>query len=826
MKKTHRYINHLSIFLILGSYVASPIQITAQEVLEQELISEQVLEEPQQIDNESYHEVQEADNSVELGQKDVSDLTPEMSDNKDEIVDIAEVLVEDPEDAFDVAVYSTDGYSHVESLPGVVVVTTPSDATMETLATYLEDYFQSTAIRSLTIHGMIDTGTNDNSDQSFGLSTFTGLSYLEMVDLESVGISSLMNLSNLNEIYLPKVKSIGAMAFWMTDSLIKFNAPLVEEVGMNAFFGVPNLEVLIAPNWNDIDTSSLGLDIMGGSSSVKEISTGTFSSTTSIDYFSNLEKQTVNTTNGSLIQNTNYIIFPGVRELTVTGATSLYARAFRGYPESIKYLSSDTLTVANLTDFVNLESIDFDERLTSIWPNAFRGTKIETLRLSNLVFNLHETSFAGAEYLREVYLPRVNIAYLPDTLNLPNSLEIIGTTSDRLGSFQGIANDNPSVLFAATESNESLPLEDKQIIIGETEILETDLSNYILNEDLSQTAFEVTKDWFFEGVLIGTSDTYAISNMNQSNVGAYHYSVNLTPKGNGTYSGSRESRRAQIDIVNEIHFDPDFSVSSVVGELQDLEISFTSNVTNISSSFQIVVPESLKIDDENIEIYLDNFSSSLPLRATVTVEDRVITVSNFALLVGFNYHIDIPIMPIAVSEQTDEIQVEFRGGFDPVKVTGDVMITQGEFNVSIPSQIDFEEVSLDFSSIQSSIKKVNPLDIDITSFTAQEESWEIMVSATPFVRTDNLEVDEDSLRLIYKENGYMFNLSEEISMASGSFSGQLDYDFRTDTWENHSYVLTQLEEEGFHVIVGNEYYKLESQQVYTTELNFTIQYSP
>lgn len=817
---------------MLGTYIAIPIQISAQEFLEQDLLSDQISEEIQQVDHANDNQSDETNNVIDLDETESSEPITEKEDN-DEQFDVQEDLIEDEvkveEDgeASDVVPNRNEGYSHIESSPGIVVVTTPIDATIETLVTYLDEYFLSTAIQSLTVHGMIDTGINSSWDLSFGLSKFTGMSYLELVDVETVGQGSIMSLFSLRELYLPKAKTLGSLAFWGNSSLIKLNAPMVDTVGENVFYGVSNLEIMIMPSWHNIRSlSGLSAESEGPTTSLKEISTGNFDSNFSVDTFPNVTKQTVNTKNSTIQASQNYIIFSGVEELVVSGPISIYASSFHGYPTSVISMSSETLTGVNLSAFTSLQEIDFDEQLTNVFANSFAGTKLETLRLSSVVNNVNENTFSGAEYLKEIYLPRVNISNLPNNLNLPGNLELLGTTSSRLGGFQSIANNNPSVLFAATESNEALPLEDTEIVVGGSETLKTDLSSYILNEDLSQTAFELTQNWFFEDSLIGIADTYTITDMNQSNVGTYHYSVNLTPTGDATYSGSRESRRAQIDISNEVQFESDFSINSVVGELQELKLPFTSNVTNINSTIQITVPNSLKVDEENIELFLDNSSSSLPLGATVTMVDQVITISNFPLLVGFKYHINLSLMPIAISEQDDEIKVEFRGNYDPLKLSGDVLITSGDFKVSIPDQIKFEEVSLDFSSIQSIIKKENQLEIDITSFTALEESWEIMVSATPFFNTDNQMVDEDIISLIYYDNGHLINLTEQMLLSSGSFSGQLDYDFRTGTWENHSYVLTQLEEEGFQVLVGNDYYKLESQQSYTTELNFTIQYSP
>lgn len=839
MKKTHKYINHLSIFFILVSYVVSSIQITAQDILAQESISDQVLEESQQVEREPYIQGEEADESIDIDETDESDLTLEINNNEDGRVIFPEELIEESADASDIEDYevsadvevvSTDGYSHVETSPGTVVATTPNDATLESLVDYLDEYFQVTAIKSLTVQGMISSGSNENYNSSFGLARFTELSYLEMTDLETVGQGALLFLSNLSELYLPKVTTIGPLAFWNNSSMLKINAPLVEVVEMNAFYGVTTLEVLNTPSWYDIDVM---LSALGGSSeSLKEISISNFSFKNQMVHastFPNVEKQTINKApheDTRLRPHMNHLVFENVTELIVNGFTTVVSTELPGDYSNVRKYSSNTLTAVYLSGFTSLEEIDFDDKLVSLWADTFSGTKIETLRLSSLRLNMNTNAFRGAEYLKEIYLPVIRDTEAAGLVNLPNNVEIVGTTSTRLTDFQNTLDANPNVLFAATESNESLALEDKQITIGGSETLKLDFSNYILNEDLSLTAFELTQNWFFEDELIGTSDTYTITNMNQSNVGEYHYSVNIIPTGGAIYSGSRESRKAQVDIVNEISFTSDFSVNSVVGELINLEVLFKSNVTNMNASFQLIVPEPLKVDDELIDIYLDNSSSSLPLGAIVTFEENVITISNFPLLVGFNYHIDIPIMPIAISEQLDEIQIEFIGNYDPLVVSGEVLITPGEFNVYIPNQIDFEEVSLDSSSIQSIIQKENTLDIGISSFTAQEESWEIMVSATPFLTRDNQQIGEESICLIYKENGNILNLSEEISFASGSFSGKLDYNFRTDTWENTSHVLTELEEEGFHVLVGNDYYKLESKQSYTTEVNFTIQYSP
>lgn len=833
MKKTRRYINHLSIFLIFGSYVAGPIQVSAQDVLAQELTSEQVLEETQKIESEPYSEGEE-ENSIDLEETDVLDSSSEMIEIVDEEIMFSEELTEessdvsdndDEEEATHIEAFSADGYSHVETSPGIVVVTTPSDATMETLVDYLDEHFQSTDINSLTVQGMTNTGRNGSYISSWGLANFTELSYLEMADLETVGDGALLFLSKLIELYLPKVTTIGALAFWNNSSLLKLDAPLVEEVGLNAFFGVTNLEVLITPSWDNVEEEAGFYSGFGPTASLTEISTGYFTTSFPIAAFPNVKKQTINGVQSTQDTTKQYIIFENVTELVVDGLTIMTTLSLSGDFSNVKSISSNSLIAANLSGFTNLEEIDFDERLEIVFENSFSGTKIENLRLSR-ARDVRVNAFGGAEHLKEIYLPNINAADAAGIVNLPDNVEIVGTTSTRLSDLQNALAANPNVLFAATESDVSLPLDDKQITVGAAVTLTSDFSNYILNKDFSQTAFELSQNWFFANELIGDSETYEITNMNQSNVGYYYYSVNIISTGEATYSGSRESRKALINIVNEISFTSDFSVNSVIGELQNLEILFTSNVTNMNSSFQIVVPESLKVDDENIELYLDNASSSLALGAIATIEDRVVTITNFPLLSGFNYHINIPIMPIAVSEQAEELKIEFWGNFDFLEISGEVMIASGDFNVSIPDQINFGETSLDFSSIQSAIQKVNPLDIEITSFTAQEESWEIMVNATPFINTENQEIGQEAIRLVYKENGDMHSLSEEISLARGSFSGKLDYDFQTDAWSNTSYVLTELEEEGFHVLVGNDYYKLGSQQSYTTKLNFTIQYSP
>ncbi|MBF0014400.1 leucine-rich repeat protein [Enterococcus casseliflavus] len=831
MEKTNKWLSHLSIFLIFGSYVTFPSPIIAQEFTEQVPISEKITENTQQIENKNYEETDKLNIVTDLDQTDTSDYTNETTGNNDNLLDVQEEVLEavseseDEEENSNIVPYISEGYSHFESSPGIVVVSTPSDATLDDLATYLDEYFHSTDIQSLTVYGMIDTGTNDRLAHTSALSKFTNLSYLEMVDLEIARQSSLKFLSNLIELYLPKVNIIEALAFWNNISLLKLNAPLVEEIGVNAFANVLNLEVLHTPNWNNVNRSPGFYQGLGPTDSLREISTGDFHIGTSamevpVDIFPNLEKQTINGDN--VLR--NYIIFENVTELTIAGIPWIYSTNLSGNFQNVESISSSSLTSVDLSGFTSLKSIDFDEQLTWILANSFSGTKLETLRLSSVTNRLAADSFVGADHLVEIYLP--NIDSVPDSMSLPINLELIGTTSERLSGFNTIVNNNPRVLFAATESNDLLPFEDREVVIGASEILSGDFGSFILNEDLSQTTFEVNQNWYFEGELIGSTDTYTITNMNQNNVGTYQYTASLKSIGNSTYSTYRESRAAQIDIVNEINISSEFSVDSVVGELYELKVPFTSNVTNTSSSFKIAIPNSLKVDVESLEIYMNNSSSTSPLGVTVSSVDQVITISNFPLISGVDYYIKIAIMPIAISQKTDEILVHFLGKTDPQEVSGKVIISPGEFTVSIPEQIDFEKVSLDFSSINSTIKKESQLDIDITSFTSLGESWEIMVSATPFWNVDNQEIDEDVIRLVYKNEGFLIDLSEEMLLSSGTFSGNLDYDFRTDTWKNNSYRLTQLKDEGFHVLVGNNYHGLESQQYYTTELNFTIQYAP
>ncbi|TPE08090.1 hypothetical protein FJO98_00025 [Enterococcus sp. PF-2] len=836
--KMNRYFRQFSICLILASYVTAPVQISAQESLDEMEAAELVEESTELLDETFSDESNEIQDLVESEETEDLDAV-EKNDSRQDLLD-SEVEAEndsdsknenDEEEEEDLTSdsYSNDGYSHVETEPGVVAATTPSDATIPQLIEYLEQHYSSDDITSLTVYGMVETGANEGYLSDFGLAKFTRLSYLEMVDLETVNDGALYSLYSLSELHLPKVKTIGSLALWSNRSLLTLNAPLVEEVGGNAFYEVSNLEVLITPMWT-VQLSSIMFE--GPAISLKEISTANFSSGFTADAFPNVVKQTINTPtlgagwNWPIRDRGTWIVFSGVEELTVTGARQLYndGSSLTGDLSNVKSLSSDTLTAVNLSDFSNLVEIDFDEQLTTIWPNSFSNTKLERLNLTRLI-NWDANSFVNAEFLKEVYVPSITATVIPSAMNLPSNLEVIGTTSARLSGFQDIANDNPSVLFAATESSERLPLEDQKIGVGDSSTLISDLSSYILNDDLSQTSFELTTNWFYEGELISASDTHSITNMSQNDVGKYHYSVELTPTGSATYSGGRESRIAQIDIIDEINFTSDFTIESVVGELQELIIPFTSNQTNMFSTLQIYIPKSIQVDEQNIQVYLDN-GSPLPLNPTVSIENEVITISNYPLLTGFNYHISIPAMPIAISKESDIVSVEFNGNYEPLVASGEVLITSGEFKVAIPELIFFEEVSLNSSSIRTTIEKENQLDIDITSFTGQAESWEILVSASSFRNEDNEKIDESTMRMIYIENDHSFDLTEELFLSSGSFDGSLSYNFQDQTWENNSQKVSQLEDEGFHVFIGEDYYKLEDNHIYTTELNFTIQYSP
>lgn len=836
--KMNRYFRQFSICLILASYVTTPVQISAQESLDEMEAAELVEESTESLDEPFSDGADEIQDLVDFEETEDMDAV-EKNDALQDIVD-SDLEVENDTDRKDESdeeedltseSYSDDGYSHVETELGVVSATTPSDATIPQLIEYLEQHYNSEGITSLTVYGMIETGANEEFLSDFGLAKFTTLSYLQMVDVETVNNGALLNLYNLTELHLPKVKVIGDLAMWDNRSLLTFNAPLVEAVGINAFYQVSNLEVLITPMWT-VGASSILFD--GPTNSLKEISAANFSSGFSTDTFPNVTKQTINTPsiwdnwNWPASDNGTWIVFSGVEELTVTGAATLYANgvSLTGDLSNVRSLSSDTLRGVSLSDFPNLVEIDFEERLTGLYTNAFSGTKIESLNLSSMTTsNVPESAFAGANYLKEVYFPSLRSDSIPSPLNLPESLEIIGTGSMALGSFQETLINNSSVLFVDTESSGRLPLEDQQIGIGGSATLTSDLSSYILNDDLSQTSFELATNWFYEGELISASDTHSITNMSQNDVGKYNYSVDLTPTGSATYSGGRESRIAQIDIIDEINFTSDFSIESVVGELQELNIPFTSNQTNMFSTLQISIPDSIQVDEQNIQVYLDN-GSPLPLNPTVSIENEVITISNYPLLTGFNYHISIPAMPIAVSKETDIVSVEFNGNYEPLITSGKVLITSGEFKVAIPDLIFFEEVALDSSSVRSTIEKENQLDIDITSFTGQEESWEILVSASSFRNEANEEIGESTMRMVYIDNDRSFDLAEELFLTSGSFDGSINYNFQDQTWENNSQKVSQLKDEGFHVFIGDDYYKLEDNHNYTTELTFTIQYSP
>jgi len=822
---------YVSLTMILSTYLITPLQISAREI---ENGQEQTTYLIEQEEKKIFETEEAVLDSLEIDVLDSAEIA-EMIDSKEESAELeedAEISEEESELASDeleteTMVDRSDGYSHVESSAGVIVVTTPADATVETLAEYLKEYFQDGEVDSLTVKGMKDTGEGSNRE-GFGLAYFSSIVYLELSDVENVGQAAIIHVNNLTEIYLPSAKVIGPIAFWGCNSLLKLTAPVVEEIGINAFYDVGKLEILYTPEWHmTSDALSLfGEYSFGPRDSLEEVTIKSLSENEfNVNTLSNVEKLTLTSSIYDGWSDSNsFLVFSNTSELNLPNITRL----------GEWWENSDNLTVINaesvkalgtrsLASLPNVKKIELPALESLENPYVFEGSGFIELIFPSLTAISNKDAFSNAESLIEIYIPKVN--EIEDGLRFSQSVELIGTSSSKLNILESVVNEYPSILIAATETNDLLFLEDRQIFESNSETLTSDLSAYILNEDLSQTRFDLSYNWFFEETLIGDSSTYTINNMAQNNVGGYQYSVSLTSKGASLYSGIRVSRRAQIDIIKEIVFTSDFAVSSSIGELQETEIHFTSNSTNINATIQISIPDSIVVDVRNIEVYLDNNGMDVPLGVTAIMENQVISIATFPLIAGFNYHIVVPLMPIGLSD-SDRIGVRVDCLYGSVETSGTVVITSGEFTVSIPNQIRFEEVSLDNSSINSTIEKQSQLTIDLKSFTGLHETWEIMVQAAPFVDSYNQVVDESSMRLVYKEGDQILDLSEALLLSSGKFTGDISYDFQTDLWENNTQEVKQLQEEGFHIHIGNDYYKLQENQVYTTEMTFTIQYSP
>lgn len=818
MSRKLNWVCSMSVFFLLSSYFTFPVQIIAQEVLEENLVIENFTK-----TSEITETKEEASSIKEITNESMVDFENSLEEETG-LIDF-EDFDYDHEN-----IGSVIKSSDLTRSDSTLLITLKSTGTLTEMDQVLTAAnYDVTTIKSITLAGV--TSLSGSIILHSVLGKYTSLEYFELRDVVSLGNYSLSGASSIEHLYLPKAESIGTGALRGMSNLNRLEAPEVTSIGSGNFDqGYNRLNYLITPKWGNID-QNLFDDYAKGT--LLELSSGSFSSPgMSGSEFQALRKQTINRDPGnsasSIAYSDGYTVFINVRELIVRDFSELRSNQLNGSSVSVVSLSSDSITSVNLqVGFDNLSNIDFDEQLTALSSRSFAGTQITTLNLASLKSVSTNQILTDATALKEVYLPSLTTYTSISKFDIPSNLKFVGLSSSNIDIFRGwLSTVSPSTLFAVTDEI-TLPLRDREIPAGETVTLEADLSSFMLNDSFENTEFSAEYTWYFEGTEVGDDASYTISNMNESNSGSYNYRVNIKGSTGLSFSTSLESEKAQVGLEEEeVYFTSNFSVNSVVGDLQELEVPFKSNVTNSNSTFTISIPESLKVDDENIEIYLTNFSSVVPLGVTVVLVDQVITISNFSLIAGVNYYINIPIMPISLSEQTDEIKVEFLGNSSPVEVFGEVSIASGEFNVSIPNQINFGEVSIDSSHINSNIEKIDPLNIDVISFTGIEETWEIMVSATPFKNQDGKEIDENIIRLVYHQDEDVKNLSDELLFSKGSFTGKLSYDFQTNLWENNSFIISQMQHEGFKIFVGNEYYKLEEKQLYTAEVNFAIQYSP
>ncbi|WP_430617389.1 hypothetical protein IGI86_002652 [Enterococcus sp. AZ188] len=816
MIKKPYWVCYISMLLLLSSYVTSPVQIIAQEISERESVTEDVTQTSELIENqeEVIHEKKLKSESI-FDFKNDSDEETELIDLEDSNFEISKAIVES----------SGMRNNHEE-----VSITTGSSATLSTMTDSLIAIgVDITKIKKLTVKGMTSVSGPWLGLGHTILANYTSLEYLELSDVVTVGSYAFSGAASVIELYLPKALSIGTGALRGMNNINRLEAPEVRSISAGNFDrGNNTLMYLITPKWGNIDVNLFDAFAQG---TLYELSSGSFNTILGASVFSALRKQTINRNVGNAGTTLDlggiYTTFINVRELTVNDFSAMNANNVWGqHTGLIESVSSDSLTEVNFGNkFPNLSKIDFEEKLTVVRNSAFSGTKITTLNLKSVGL-LEPNGFLGAAALKEVFLPSLP-SLVSGATTIPASLKFVGLSSSNLEIFRATAIANPSTLFAVTEKV-TLPLRDRIVPAGLAAMLEADFSSFMLNDSFESTEFSAEYLWYFEGNVIGDSANYLISDMNESNVGSYSYGVNIKGTTGLSFETSLVSETAQVDLQKaQVEFMSDFSISSAIGNLEELSITFKSNTASSNPRFEIYIPEFLTIDLHNIKLVQVLFGEALQ-SATYTFDNQVLSISDFSLIGDeVDYRIDIPIMPIGLNSENEKIQVKYSGhDFQSVQASGEISIESGEFKVSIPNIINFGEVSISSSHINSSIEKVDQLDIDIISFTGIEESWEIMVSATPFKNKDGKEIDEGIIRLVYQQDEDLKSLSDELLFSEGYLSGNLSYDFQTNLWENNSHVISQMQHEGFKIFVGNEYYKLEEKQSYTAEVNFTILYSP
>ncbi len=728
----------------------------------------------------------------------------------------------------EMALQTIAGFSHEETSPGVLSVITPMNATISEVVNYLKGYFQATELVELTIHGMTATGEVNYGDTVNGLGYFNQLRKVQCMDLLIVNQSGLSGIARLEELLLPKVECIEALGLADNQSLLKVEIPLCTDIGVNTFWNVGRLEELVASSWEPTVLSALGREIHGTTESLKIIDSKRIVTTTSglvTESFPNLEQQTIRETTrldedtGVIFENISRLILP---EVTVVDQSWMKT-------SSIEYIGlhpSKNITIKEnaFSNVTSLREIDADF-VVAAGANAFYGTTIEKADFFGSVSgeklaatNFNSDSFLGAEQLTEIHLPNIGEG-VDYSFRLADSVELVTTPNViTLRQFTHMIADSTHALFMNRDESLVLKLVDEPIVYGETKLLEASLNEFVLNETLSTTNFEIRIAWFYNHAPTGFGNTLTIDSG-----GFYQYEVTLINRLTQEQT-IRHSRTASIEVINEIDFFKTRNYTEMIGTASEWTFEWVANKTIESAQISLELPKEITVNNQAIVLESVNTKQRTIVEQYMIVDNQLI-LSDLQLSNGEHYKLFVPIMPTALkAEGTHELNIAVEGG-QTLRTSYLSTIQGGGFNLVVSEQMTFNEQGLDQNDIHTLISKKQNFELTMTDFRGIQDNWKLSVQAQNFKNSSGEEVPRSALNLVYRENEEIHTLDYPLLLVEQQME-KISYDFELDSWQNAQFDLQHTTSDGFLIQVGESYHLLTDYETYQAEIIFNIEFSP
>ena len=250
-----------------------------------------------------------------------------------------------------------------------------------------------------------------NSNTFFGAGKFK----LNAPNAETVN-SEAFQLSNVTDVYLPKVTFCGSNAFYSCNQITSISLPSVTTVGDQAFYGMENLQQVDLP-------------------SAETICDRVFNQCNSLT--------SVNLPSVTRLGDKAFFEVPKIKQIDLPSAKYIGDYAFfrcsnlesASLPSVEAFDSSDGQAFAFCTSLTNVE---LGDSLTYLGKETFFGSGIEKITIPGSLNNINKFAFSNCDSLKEVIIKDgvKNIDWFAfcdcdnlESVTLPETLETIGWAS-------------------------------------------------------------------------------------------------------------------------------------------------------------------------------------------------------------------------------------------------------------------------------------------------------------------------------------------------------------------------------------------------------------